>query len=114
MGKQSSNPRYAANYSARSKLRKRIKSLGLPCALCGKPIDYSLGFIQDPVTGRRRMHQMAYVLDERLPVSLGGSPIDPDNVQPAHWICNARKGNRVTPPSSYRDPRALPRPFDDW
>ena len=78
------NPRYA-NGSARRKIRARIKALGNPCALCGKPIDYTLGFITTP-EGKRRPHPMSYVVDERVPVSLGGSPIDMDNCQPAHWI----------------------------
>lgn len=33
--------------------------------------------------------------DEIVPVSRGGSPIDPGNVQPAHRIRNRRKGNRM-------------------
>lgn len=40
---------------------------------------------------------MSYELDEIVPVSLGGSPVDFDNVQPAHRICNQRKGNRMAP-----------------
>lgn len=38
---------------------------------------------------------MSYELDEILPVSKGGSPYDPDNVAPAHRVCNQRKGNRT-------------------
>ena len=38
---------------------------------------------------------MSFEVDEIVPVSLGGSPIDPNNVQPAHRICNQRKGNRL-------------------
>ena len=66
-------------------LRARVKAMGLPCALCGQPIDYSL-LALDP---------WSYELDEIVPVSLGGSELDPDNVQPAHRICNQRKGNRM-------------------
>ena len=33
--------------------------------------------------------------EEIVPVSRGGSPIDPGNVQPAHRIRNRRKGNRM-------------------
>lgn len=108
----STNPRYL-NSKARNQVRSRIKAMGLPCALCGKPIDYSLGFVDDPATGKRRMHPMAFVVDEIVPVSRGGSPIDMENCQPAHWICNARKGDgtRKGPPM-WRDP--LPQPFDDW
>lgn len=59
--------------------------MGLPCALCGKPIDYSLPAGQP----------MSYELDEIVPVSRGGDPYDPDNVQPTHRACNQRKGNRM-------------------
>lgn len=77
------NPR-RTNGSRRTKLRNRVRAMGLPCALCGQPIDYSLP-AGDP---------MSYELDEIVPVSKGGSPYDPANVQPAHRICNQRKGNR--------------------
>lgn len=78
------NPR-RTNSSRRNKLRKRIATKGEPCAICGQPIDYSLP-AGDP---------MSYELDEIIPVSKGGSPYDPDNVQPTHRICNQRKGNKV-------------------
>ena len=99
------NHRYS-NGNARRKLRKRIASLGLPCAICGKPIDYTLP----------SLHPMSYELDERVPVSLGGSPIDPDNVQPAHRICNERKGADFSgskSKSSKRPRGALPQ-SRDW
>ena len=35
------NPR-RANGSRRTALRKRVAAMGLPCALCGQPIDYAL------------------------------------------------------------------------
>lgn len=82
----SSNPRYA-QYQLRANLRKRVRAMGLPCALCGQPIDYSLP------SG----HPLSYELDEIVPVSRGGSPVDIDNVQPAHRICNQRKGNKMAP-----------------
>jgi 5-methylcytosine-specific restriction endonuclease McrA len=78
----SDNPRYR-NYSARVKLRNRLKAEGRPCALCGQPIDYTLP----------ARHPMSFVMDEIVPVSKGGSPIDYDNVQAAHRVCNERKGN---------------------
>ena len=76
------NPR-RANGTRRTALRRRVAAKGLPCHLCGKPIDYSL-----PAG-----HPMAYELDEIVPVSKGGDPLDPDNTGPAHRICNQRKGN---------------------
>lgn len=82
----SNNPRYK-NYAARTALRKQVKSLGLPCALCGQPIDYTLP-VGDP---------WSYELDEIIPVSRGGSPTDFNNVQPVHRRCNQKKGNKIFP-----------------
>lgn len=76
--------------------------------------------VTDPRTGKKRMHPMAFVVDEIVPVSRyreGGyeSPAQAaltfENTQPAHWICNARKGNgtRKAPTD-----KPLPQPFDDW
>lgn len=79
------NPR-RSNGSRRNALRKRVMAMGLPCALCGRPIDYSL-----PAG-----HPMSYELDEIVPVSKGGSPYDIENVQPAHRICNQRKSNKTS------------------
>ncbi|MBQ9022227.1 MAG: HNH endonuclease [Eggerthellaceae bacterium] len=92
----SSNPRYA-NYKARegvrAKIRRRVLA-GEPCALCGKPIDLSAPqtFI-DPKDGKRKRSPWSLEVDEIVPISLGGSPIDERNCQPAHRICNQRKGN---------------------
>ena len=91
------NPR-RANGSRRDKLRRRVAALGLPCALCGKPIDYSL-----PAG-----HPMSYELDEIVPVSRGGSPLDPRNVQPAHRSCNQRKGDGRRAPGRQSATRPLP------
>lgn len=80
----SSNPRYQ-NSHARNVMRERFRRRGDPCALCGKAIDYSLP----------ARHPMSYELDEIIPISRGGSPIDPDNLQAVHRICNERKGNKL-------------------
>ena len=72
-----------------------MASLGLPCALCGQPIDYTLTTWIDPKDGRRKRHPLSYELDEIVPISRGGSHVDPDNVQPTHRICNQRRGNRM-------------------
>lgn len=90
--KRKPNPR-KANGNARRKIRDRWRAIGAPCALCGQPIDYSLGMVTDPVTGKRRPHPMSYVVDEIVPVSQGGSPFDMENTRPAHWICNAKRGD---------------------
>jgi len=73
------------NGSRRTKLRARVAAEGAPCHLCGKAIDYTLP------TG----HPMSFELDEIIPVSKGGDPLDRANVAPAHRICNQRRGNRL-------------------
>lgn len=89
-------------------LRQRVKALGLPCAICGLPIDYSLP----------PLHPWSYELDEIIPVSLGGDELDPNNVQPAHRICNERKGNCIgfTCEANVRPKRKTPKPnaSQDW
>ena len=77
------NPR-RSNGSARTRLRARVAAEGAPCHLCGKAIDYAL-----PAG-----HPMSFELDEIVPVSRGGDPLDRANVAPAHRICNQRRGNR--------------------
>lgn len=87
------NPR-RSNGARRTALRKRVAAMGMPCALCGQAIDYSLP-AGDP---------MSYELDEIIPVSRGGDPFDIDNVQPSHRICNQRKGNRMSSDLSPAEP----------
>lgn len=74
--------------------QKRFRALEQPCHICGKPIDYSLPYM-DP---------MAFVIDEIIPVSKwreGGynSPAecadDFNNLAPAHRKCNGMKGNKI-------------------
>ncbi len=79
----SSASRYA-NGNARRKVREWLKAQGMPCHLCGRAIDYSLP-AGDP---------MSFEVDEIVPVSKGGSPIDKGNVAAAHRICNQRRGNK--------------------
>lgn len=98
----SANPRNA-NGSARRKLRAWLKAQGRPCHLCGGAIDYSLP-AGDP---------MSFEVDEIIPVSKGGDPLDRSNVDAAHRICNQRRGNRDV--GCARDPAIGPvvtsRPF---
>lgn len=82
------NPR-RQNGHRRDKLRRQVAAEGLPCHLCGHPIDYSL-----PAG-----HPMSYELDEIVPVSKGGDPFSRDNVAPAHRICNQKRGNKGIAPA---------------
>ena len=84
MGKSRANPRYS-NGARRRAIRSRWAGIGAPCALCGREIDYSL-----PAG-----HPMSFEVDEIVPVSKGGDPLDFGNTQPAHRICNQRKGNGI-------------------
>lgn len=82
------NPRYA-NAGARVKLRQRLKAEGRGCWICrafGRPdaIDYSLP----------ARHPRSFEVDELVPVSRGGSPIDYANVDATHRECNCWRGNR--------------------
>lgn len=83
------NPRYS-NGAARRKLRSWLRSQGRPCHICGQPIDYSLP-AADP---------LSFEVDEIVPVSKGGSPLDRSNVDAAHRICNQRRGNRDLGPTA--------------
>ena len=72
----------------RKALRRRVAAMGLPCHLCGQPIDYSL-----PAG-----HPLSFELDEIVPLASlpkeahAYAAIDPNNVAPAHRICNERRG----------------------
>ena len=79
----------SSNGNARRKLRSWLKAQGRPCWICqafGRDgtIDYSL-----PAG-----HPYAFEVDELVPVSKGGSPIDRTNVDAAHRCCNQWRGNK--------------------
>lgn len=86
------NPRNA-NGHRRRRIRARVLAHYTHCAICGKPVDKTLP----------RTHPGAPEVDEILPVSLGGSPLEWRNVQLAHRACNQLKGNNpdfVAPPTA--------------
>jgi len=92
------NPRHK-NGNLRRKHRARLKAMAAPCGICkGRlgPIHYD-----EPSNAQ---HPLSFVIDEIIPVSkyyLGGYPTreaaaqDWNNLQAAHWICNARKGDHT-------------------
>lgn len=82
MGKKST--RYS-NGNARRKIRAYWKAQQLPCAICGRAIDYELP----------AHHPWAFEVDEIIPFSLGGDPCSIDNTQPAHRWCNEQKSNKT-------------------
>lgn len=66
--------------------RKAVLAKADVCAICGMPIDRSLKF----------PHPLSGTADHIIPVSKGGSPTDPANLQAAHLICNQIKGSKLT------------------
>ena len=82
-GREVSASRYA-NGARRRALVARVRAIGGPCHICGLPIP------PDAPAGT----PLAFELDELVPVSRGGSPVDPSNVAPSHRCCNAWRGNK--------------------
>lgn len=92
------NPRYQ-NGALRRKLRARLKAMGCECGICkGRlgPIRYD-----EPSDAK---HPLSFVVDEIHPVSRWrefgyDSPAqaaqDWNNLQAAHYICNAKKRDHV-------------------
>ena len=74
-----------ANGARRRALVARVRAIGEPCHICGLPIP------PDAPPGT----PLAFELDELVPVSKGGSPVDPSNVAPSHRCCNAWRGNKT-------------------
>ena len=93
-----SNPRYA-NGALRRKNRERFKARGDPCGICrGRlgPIHYD-----EPSDAQ---HPLSFVIDEIRPVSRWeefgyltprAAAEDPDNLQAAHFCCNAAKSDKA-------------------
>lgn len=93
------NPRYA-NGALRRKHRARLKAMGAPCGICGGrlgPIHYD-----EPSDAA---HPLSFVVDEIRPVarwrefgyaSPRAAAEDWDNLQAAHYWCNAQKGCKLS------------------
>lgn len=92
------NPR-SANGNLRRKHRARLKAIGGECGICrGRlgPIHYDEPSDSD--------HPLSFVIDEIKPVSRWrefgyaskeAAAQDWNNLQPAHYCCNAVKGNKT-------------------
>lgn len=103
------NPRYA-NGSLRRKHRARLCAMRCECGIChGRfgPIHYD-----EPSDAA---HPLSFVIDEIRPVSKwrqGGYPSaraaaeDWNNLQAAHYFCNAQKGNK-TAQNEQKSPKKL-------
>lgn len=80
------NPRNGRRYR---RLHEQQRALLLPCWWCGREIRYD---IQGPEAGK---HRDAFTLDHLIPLSKGGSLLDPANARSAHRRCNSSRGNRT-------------------
>ena len=68
------------------KNRKKIFATQTVCAICGKPVDFSL----------KPPHPLSAAVDHIIPVSKGGHPSDIANLQLTHRCCNRAKSDRLT------------------
>lgn len=85
--------RHNRAYSDLSKaLERKARRLGLPCWICGRPIDWDADW-RDP---------MSYTYDHDVPIAAGGDPRGPG--RPAHRACNSRRGD------GRREPKTIPPP----
>lgn len=92
------NPR-TANGNLRRKHRARFKAMNAPCGICGGrlgPIRYD-----EPSDSK---HPLSFVIDEIKPVSKWrmfgydspeAAAQDWNNLQAAHYCCNAAKGDKI-------------------
>ena len=117
------NPRYA-NGNLRRRHRARLRAMGGECGIChGRfgPIHYD-----EPSDAQ---HPLSFVVDEIKPVSRWrqfGYPSpraaaeDWNNLQAAHYFCNAQKGNKTgqnSPQNGKKAPRITTAPTisdGDW
>lgn len=76
------NPRNGRPYR---RLCATVRAQGDPCWWCGHDIDRTL-----PATDA-----WSWTLDHALPLSRGGSLLDPANARSAHRRCNSARGNRM-------------------
>ena len=67
-----------------AELKRRVKTQGLPCWLCGQPIDLDL-----PWT-----HARSFTADHVQPLSHGGKVLG--ELRPAHRSCNSSRGAKRT------------------
>lgn len=65
--------------------KKRIFASSTVCAICGKPVDFTL----------KAPHPMSACIDHIVPVAKGGHPSDLENLQLAHWSCNRQKSDKL-------------------
>lgn len=89
------------NFRLRERLRRRLAEREDECWLClgaRGPLDLSL-----PAG-----HPLSVEIDEEIPVSKGGSPLDEGNCHLVHRCCNLQKGARVLQRGAFAFPEHAP------
>ena len=90
---------------ARQQHRAMIARTKPPCALCGEPIDYTLGFVAGQHGSRCTKREcqgctpdpMRYEVDHVVPLARGGAD-SLSNKQATHRKCNSQKRARAESP----------------
>lgn len=110
------NPR-SANGNLRRKYRARFKAMAAPCGICRGalgPIDYEapsnstnpLSFVIDEIKPISRWREFGYDSPE-------AAARDWDNLQAAHYCCNAAKSNHIISTEGPRE-AIVNIPDGDW
>lgn len=81
----------------RHAIKQRLSAEQKQCFLCLEPLDFEISDWRDP---------LFVVIDEYIPVSKGGDPLDIANCNLAHNRCNGRKGGRILPRGAFAKDRA--------
>ena len=99
-----SNPR-VANGTRRRQVRTQVLDEEHDCWICGGPVDKSLTVAWGEHGPRCKgdgcpgcvPHDMRAEVDEVVPVSKGGDPLDRSNCRLSHRKCNRDRGNGDNP-----------------
>lgn len=97
------DPRYA-NGHRRRQLRARVLAAYNECALCGGWVDKTLKHPDD----------WSPEVDEIVPVSLGGNPLDFNNCRLVHRIHNRHRSNNTQWTMTPSEPPKTPTTSRDW
>lgn len=111
-----SNPR-RANGHRRDQVTRKVLAEETHCALCGEWVDKTLRLLPghhsprctNPECSGCKPHPKSPTVDEIVPVSLGGSPVDRANCRLAHRDCNIKRGNGKRGKRRTRGPLSTPR-----
>lgn len=98
------------SYRVRQRIRKKLEAVEHECWLCLEPLHFDIADARNP---------KFVVIDEYIPVSKGGDPLDINNCHLVCRCCNARKGNRILKKGCFaaaaqRNKNLKPNPSRKW